>query len=369
MPTNAGSPPVAELAPADLYRAVVGQARAIQHLRAAARNPVHAYLLVGPAGTGVRDAARAFAADLLCPNGGDGDCDVCERVMAARHPDVINVERTGASILVDEIDEVLRLAVRPPAEGDRKVIVLNDFHLVDQQYPRILKTLEEPPPSSVFLVLAEDVPAELATIASRCVRVDFGPVPVEAIEAALVGDGVEAHQAAEIAAASAGRIDRARLLAADPGFGARQALWRGVPTRLDGAGATVAVLADELMASIETVLDPLRERQAQETAEMEERAARYGERGSGRKELEARHKREQRRIRTDELRFGLATLASAYRDAFLADAHRSTHGIATRVALEAIAHIDRAARAIVRNPNESLLLQGLLSRLTDAAES
>lgn len=364
MPTNAGSPPAT-----DLYRTVVGQERAVRHLRAAARHPVHAYLLVGPAGTGARDAARAFAADLLCQNGGDGECDVCVRVLGARHPDVINVERTGASILVEEINEVLRLAVRPPAEGAKKVIILNDFHLVDQQYPRLLKTLEEPPPSSVFVVLAEDLPPELATIASRCVRVDFGPVPIEAIERALVGEGVEAHQAAEIAAASAGRIDRARLLAADPGFAARQALWRGVPARLDGTGATIAVLTDELVASVETVLDPLRARQSAEAAEMEERVARYGERGSGRKDLEARHKREQRRIRTDELRFGLATLATVYRDALVSDGHHSTHGISTRVALAAIEAIDRASEALVRNPNETLLVQGLLARLTDAAES
>jgi DNA polymerase III subunit delta' len=350
----------------DPYAGVVGQERAVRHLRAAARSPVHAYLFVGPAGTGARDAARAFAADILCPNGGDGDCDVCRRALSQRHPDVIEVERTGASILVAEIDEVLRIAVRPPMEADRKVIVLNDFHLVDQQYPRLLKTLEEPPASAVFIVLADDVPAELATISSRCVRVDFGPIAVEVVEAALVAEGVEPHHAAEIAAASAGRIDRARLLAADPGFGARQALWRGVPARLDGTGATIAVLTDELVASVETVLDPLRERQSEEVAELEERVARYGERGSGRKDLDTRHKREQRRIRTDELRFGLATLAAVYREALIGE---SPHGITPQVALDAIAALDAAGEALVRNPNETLLLQGLLSRLTDAAET
>ena len=351
-----------------LYAAVVGQERAVRHLRAAARSPVHAYLLVGPSGTGTLDAARAFAADILCPNGGDGTCDVCRRVLAARHPDLVVVERTGASILVEEIDEVIRLAVRPPAECDRKVIVLTDFHLVDQHYPRLLKTIEEPPASTVFVVLAEDVPAELATISSRCVRVDFGPVPPEAIEAALIADGVEPHQAAEIADASAGRIERARLLAADPGFAARQALWHGVPARLDGSGATIAAISDELLASVDTVLDPLRERQAAEAVALEERVARYGERGSGRKDLETRHKREQRRIRADELRYGLATLAHAYREVLVAEGGHGQHGISRRAAFDAISAIDAAGEAIVRNPNELLLLQGLLCRLTDGIE-
>lgn len=338
----------------DFYAGVVGQERAVRHLRAAARSPVHAYLLVGPPGVGVYEAALAFAADVL------GD----ERALRRRHPDVIVIERTGASILVEEIDEVLRLAARPPAEGARKVLVLRDFHLVDQQYPRLLKTLEEPAASTVFVVLAEDVPAELATIASRCVRVDFGLLSAAEVEGALVAEGVGAERAAEVAAAAGGRLDRARLLAGDPGFAARQALWRGVPARLDGTGATVAVLADELLASIESVLEPLRVRQAEEAAELEERVARYGERGSGRRDLEARHKREQRRIRADELRSGFATLASVYRDALVAaGGGRSPAGNA----VAAIEALDAAGEAIIRNPNETLLLQSLLARLTEAA--
>ena len=349
---------------ADLYEEVVGQDRAVRNLRAAARAPVHAYLLTGPPGTGTLSAALAFAADVLCVDGGCGVCGVCTRVLARRHPDVTVVERTGASILVEEIDEVLRLAVRPPSEGARKVLVLVDFHLVDQQYPRLLKTLEEPPASTVFVVLAEDVPAELATIASRCVRVEFGPVPAEALAAALVRDGVEAGRAEEVAAAAGGRIERARLLARDDGFAARQSLWHGVPARLDGTGATVAVLCDELLASIESVSSPLRARQAIEMAELDERVARYGERGSGKRDLDARHKREQRRVRADELRFGFVTLAGVYRDRLVSGA---AGGV--MAASAAISALDAAGEALIRNPNEVLLVQGVLAALTEAAES
>jgi DNA polymerase-3 subunit delta' len=356
----------------DLYERVVGQERAVRHLRAAARSPVHAYLLVGSPGVGVQEAALAFAADLL---GGD------VRALDGRHPDVTVVERTGASIMVEEIDEVLRLAVRPPREGSRKVLVLHDLHLVDQHYPRLLKTLEEPAPSTVFVVLAEDVPAELSTIASRCVRIDFSPLAAEVVAAALVAEGVDSLRAREVAAAAGGRLDRARLLAGDAGFAARQALWHGVPERLDGTGAAVAVLADELLSSIESVLEPLRARQAAEAAELEERVARYGERGSGRRDLEARHRREQRRVRADELRFGFTTLAAAYRDTLLASAAASSTAspaaadppsAATahrhhKQAVAAIEALDAAGEAIVRNPNETLLVQALLCRLTDAA--
>jgi DNA polymerase-3 subunit delta' len=349
---------------AGLYAAVVGQERAIANLRAAARHPVHAYLFVGPTGTGVVDAARAFAADVLCADGGCATCASCRNALAQRHPDLAVIERNGASIRAAEIDEVIRLAVRPPSEGRFKVIVLVDFHLVDQQYPRLLKTLEEPPPSTVFLVLAERVPPELVTIASRCVQVDFSPLPAAAIEAALVAEGVDPATAADVAGASGGRIDRARLLAGDTGFAARQAAWRSVPQRLDGTGAAIATLAEELLASLESVLDPLKARHAAEVAEVEARIAAYGERGSGRKELDDRHKREIRRVRADELRFGMASLTAVYRD-LLVEGGTATVGRAG--AARAIAALDAAAEALVRNPNETLLLQGLLVTLTDAS--
>ena len=345
-----------------LYDGIVGQPRAVANLEAAARNPVHAYLFVGPPGIGKREAARAFGASLLCEQGGCGECSICRRTMAERHPDLIVVEREGASIRVQDIDEVVRLAARSPVEGRRKVLVLVDFHLVAQQYARVLKTLEEPVASTVFIVLAEHIPPELITIESRCVRIDFVPVPPAAIAAALEREGVDTGRAKEVAAASAGRIDRARLLVGDSGFAARQAAWKSVPSRLDGTGATISMLTDELRATIETVLEPLQVRQAIEAAELDDRIKQYGERASLRKELADKHNREQRRVRQDELRFGFGTLAATYRDHLVADTHNRVGCLAALTSLQA------AGEAIIRNPNEVLLVQSLLVALTDAAE-
>lgn len=342
----------------DLYSAVIGQERAVNELRAAARSPVHAYLLVGPAGVGKLAAARAFAAQLLCEAGGD-ECDICRRVLAGAHPDVIVTERTGASILVDDAREIARRAATTSVEGGGKVLVLTDFHLVEEAAPVLLKTIEEPPPGTVFIVLAEQVPPELVTIASRCVRIDFRALAPATIAEILVGEGVTGPTAEQVAAASGGRLDRARLLAHDPGFAARQTAWRGVPTRLDGSGAAVVIITDELRAAIDTVLDPVREAHAEELAAMEERAKLYGERGPGR-DVEARHRREERRARFDELRAGLATLAGHYRD-------RLASGVTGEEAarcLRAVTAIDDANEALIRNPNEVLWLQALLMRLT-----
>ena len=160
-----------------LFAEVVGQEKTVAALLAAAARPVHAYLFVGPPGSGKAAAATSFAAALLCPaSPPDGTCDTCRRVLSGVHPDVIEVEREGAAISIDAARQVSRLAATSPVEGDRKVIILHDFHLVEDAGPALLKTIEEPPATTVFVILAEYVPPELVTIASRCVRVDFQPL-------------------------------------------------------------------------------------------------------------------------------------------------------------------------------------------------
>lgn len=340
-----------------LYADVVAQHRAVAQLRAAARAPVHAYLFVGDAGAGARAAARSFAAALVCPDGGCGTCATCQRVLRGAHPDVRVFERTGASLRVEELRAALEEAFRSPVEAPRKVLVLTDLHLVDEQYPRLLKVLEEPPVTTVFVVLADHLPPGLATIASRCVRIDFPPVPSDEVRRALVAAGVAEAEAEVLAAASGGSVERARLLGDDPALADRQALWRSVPERLDGRGTTVAHLADELLGALDAAAEPVRARHAGEARQLAERARLTGEGATERKEVEARHRRDERRARSDELRFGLATLARVYRDRLVAA--RAGGGPAG-----ALAAIQDATEAVARNPNEALLLQALLVRLS-----
>ena len=318
---------------------------------------MHAYLFAGPPGSGKRDAARAFAAALLCPNGGDGTCDVCDRVLRGVHPDVVVVERAGPYITVDQAREIVRLAMRSPNEGHRKVLVLTDFHLVKEAAPTLLKVIEEPPESTVFIVLADHVPVELETIASRCVRIDFRAIGRDELVETLVAEGVDRSRAGEAADAAGGRLDRARLLASDPDLAARRDAWRSVPARLDGTGASVAVVAAGLAQLIATAgVEPLHARHKAELEALEERATRYGDRVN-RKQVDEQHRRELRRLRMDELRFGLAILQQAYRDA-LVEGSGPTAGC-----LKAVDAVVAAAEALERNPNETLLLQALLLRL------
>ena len=347
------TPPVAAL-----FDGVVGQERAVEFLRASASAPVHAYLFEGPDASGALAAARGFAAALLCPNGGCGQCSVCTRCLAATHPDLVILEREGASILVNDAREITRLAMRTPMEGARKVLVLTDFHAVEEAAPALLKTIEEPPPSAVFCVLADQVTPELVTIASRCVRVEFPPLASEVIEQALIDEGVAVTVAHDAAALSGGTLARARAIASDPDMHSRIVKWRDVPNRLDGSAGAVVAVTSQLLALLEEAAAPVIAQHKRDDAEMAEQA-KAGLPVPSRREIEPRQRRAQRRARTDDLRAGLAALAGVYRDRLATEPTRpAQHALK---ALDAIADV---ADRMQYNPGEWALLEGLLARLS-----
>ena len=314
----------AEPAGASVWDDVVGQPGAVATLRGAVHAPVHAYLFVGPTGSTKHEAARAFAALLLT---GRDDLTSRDARLALRgeHPDVHEVERAGPAISAEQARDIIHVTSLAPVEGERKVVVLADF-----------------------------VPPELITIASRCVRIDFRSIPDAVLAERLRAEGVDPDLVDATVAAAGGDISRARILAADPELVARRAAFAEIPSRLDGTGATVFATVDDLLARIEAAAAPLTARHADEIAELDARIERFGERGSGRKQLEDRHRRELRRHRVDELRSGLGVLAGAYRDQLAAGAHRP------QAVVDAVRRIHEAVENLEHNPNEPLLLQSLL---------
>ncbi len=342
----------------DPWASLVGQEPARALLESAARAPVHAYLFLGTLGSGSFQAALGFAGLILS---GPATHDTFDErslrlALEAKHPDVIVIEPEGATLRVTEAEQIIRAGLRSPVEADRKVIVVRGVDAIEEgAVGKLLKVLEEPPASAVFVLLAEEIPPELVTIASRCVIVDFVRLTAAQIETALIARGVEPPRARVAAIASGGDFERSALLATDEGLAARVELWRQVPDRLDGTGSTVVEVVNELRAGMDGAQLPLEARQQQDLEQLQERVDRLGERGSGRAELVARHKREIRRLRSDELRFGLATLARVYRDRLIDAPDPGAEG--------ALALIQEAAENLIRNPNESLLLQDLLLRI------
>lgn len=340
---------------ATIWQSVIGQPGAVARLQASAAHPVHAYLFVGPSGSTKNEAARAFAA-LLLAGVDDPEQRDARLALAGQHPDVREFARIGPAISRDQADEIVRLAALAPIESRRKVLILDEFHLLSAEAAaKLLKTIEEPPDSTVFIVLADQMPPELVTIASRCVRIEFVAIPADLVVATLVSEGVDAARAAQSAQSASGDLARARLLANDPNLAARREMFASTPYRLDGTGRAVVAAVEEILDAIEAAAAPLAARHTAEIAMLEERIAAMGERGSGKKALEERHKRELRRHRTDELRSGLTTLAGAYRDALVNGTIGRPESAAT-----AITRIHGSLESLERNPNEPLLLQALL---------
>jgi DNA polymerase-3 subunit delta' len=348
----------------DLWADAVGQGRAAAQLRPAAANPVHAYLLLGQEGWGARAVAAAFGADVLA---GGLDPEASERVRSlvaeGNFADFLTVEPEGNTLRNEEVDDLIRLAFRAPTERDRKVLLLPRFDTAGPTaWSRMLKVLEEPPRSTVWVLLADDLPPEMATIASRSVVIRLEPVPPEAVARRLELDGHAPDAAATAATASAGDLGLARLLVGDPRLGLRVEAWRRVPDELDGSGHAAWRLVAEVRATIDDGLAALKAHLDGVEEDLAERSKELGLPKGRLRDLQASHKRQLRRARTAELRLGLATLAARYRDAMASAGDRSA---AHRRALhEAITAIDATHEALaVRNANEALQLQALFLRL------
>ena len=303
----------------DVFDALVGQELAAAAMRAHVRSPVHAYLFTGPAGSNLHDALVAFAAGLQCPKNGCGHCEACRLVLEGKDTDVYFAERAGVSWRVDDLREADRISRRLPLSSGYQVVVIEDVDLTttgaSPSAAALLKSLEEPPRRTIFLLSAEELPEALGTIESRCVTIQLRSVGEDDLVAILVREGHDEQSARLAAAAANGNVRRARILVGDPGLGARIAVWRAVPDRLTGTAAASAAIATEISASLDQAMAPLAQLQEDELEHRVRDAKEMGQRTlANRKDLEAQFKREQRRFRMDELLFGLSALTEVYRD-------------------------------------------------------
>jgi len=351
----------------DPYRNVVGQASARQFLSRAAADPTNAYLLVGPKGSGRLALAKAFAADVLSRSlPPDERARVVDLVLADMFSDCRVFGAEGSRVRKPEAELLRDECYRKPVDGDVKVVIGVGYDAITAEAaPTLLKTIEEPGPSVVIVLLAEDVPPDLITIASRCVRVNALPLSAEEVRAGLDLDADLVGTAPDVldraAQASGGDLRRARVLATDERFVLRLEAWAGLPSRLDGTGEAVSALVADLMSMIDEALEPLEALLAEEVREADAEAERYGSRRETRKQQEERHRRILRAARDAEYRIGLAVLAGVYRDAAVA----GTLSVASATA--AVEAIDRLAIEMVRSPNMRLQLLALFLDLPPVA--
>lgn len=355
---------------------LVGQERAVERLRRASERPSHAYLLVGPRGSGVEDAARDFAALLIGVADDERSLGLVQRGL---HPDVVEFAPGGASYRVKEDirDSILPEASRAPIEAERRALILFEAERLrgnqNESANAMLKTIEEPPPSTIVLLVTSVADDLLPTIRSRCQRIDFDPVGDDALQAALERDGIDPQNAAAAAALSGGQLARARAIAG-PLAGLRNA-FAAAPTRVDGTGATAFALAEELSAAVDQAADSVTGRHEDELrgfdAELERLG--YADRDARmlRGRIEKRHQREVRRTRIDLLIEGVTTIETVYRDALADPApplnrDRARVGLAPRAAAAALDSCRDAREAFLINEKGLVRLTHLLMSLPPA---
>ncbi|ODQ94528.1 DNA polymerase III subunit delta' [Mycolicibacterium holsaticum] len=294
----------------------------------------HAWLITGPPGSGRSVAALCFAAALQCTSDGVpgcGDCRACATTMAGTHADVRRIIPEGLSIGVDDMRAIVQIASRRPSTGRWQIVLIEDAdRLTEGAANALLKVVEEPPPSTVFLLCAPSVdPEDIAiTLRSRCRHVALVTPPVEAIASVLIeSDGLPEADARWAASVSGGHVGRARRLATDEE--ARQRRQRALGLARDAATPTRAyAAAEELVAAAEA--EALALTVDRNESETEELRTALGAGGSGKgtagalrgtagaiKDLEKRQKSRQTRASRDALDRALIDLATYFRDALL----------------------------------------------------
>jgi DNA polymerase III subunit delta' len=316
-----------------VWSQVVGQPAVVAELRAAVTDPAamtHAWLFTGPPGSGRSVAARAFAAALQCPAGGDGTCHECRTVLAGTHADVHVIVPDGLSIGAQEARSLIRVAGRAPSGGRWQVIMVEDAdRMTESASNAILKMIEEPPSRTVILLCApslhpDDVPV---TIRSRCRVVGLRTPPVEAIADVLIRrDGVDPALAAWSAAASGGHVGRARRLARDEDARLARKAVLDVPLSLVSLAACLDA-ADDLVGSAEEETDAATSVLDGAETEAVKASLGFGARGPGvaasrggaaqLKELERKQKSRATRLGRDSFDRALVDLAGLYRDALV----------------------------------------------------
>jgi DNA polymerase-3 subunit delta' len=174
-----------------------------------------AYLFTGPPGCGRMMAALATATSLNCQSGtiACGTCSSCLLYAAGNHPDlyIIGLAKGKRQIVIEQVrEQILGRAYLKPMSGNTSTFIVEDANLLNMNASNaFLKTLEEPPETSHFILIAPDRDSVLPTISSRCQTLAFSPLPRQVVEDILVKEGIEEPDASLLAAMAKGSVKKA----------------------------------------------------------------------------------------------------------------------------------------------------------------
>lgn len=262
-----------------VFAGIIGHAGPIDLLMRELGRPAGAYLFVGAAGVGKATVGLAFAAGLVCPTRlvHTEPCKSCRRAGTGNHPDIAMVEPEGRQSLgVEQVRKTITQAVLTPVESARKVFLFPEADaMTDQAASALLKTLEEPTATTVFVLVVESEDDLPATVASRCRTVHFGRVPDIELAAALAErPGVDSLRAADLARVAAGRPGLALGLLERPEVGRYREGWLSIPGRVTDRTGEAFVIAAEMLAMTDEVVPEPADDLSKEQGDRERRRAR-----------------------------------------------------------------------------------------------
>lgn len=206
---------------------VYGHDWAVEHLRKSIANARirHAYLIVGSESIGKETLARSLAMTLNCTHEDEltrpcGQCSSCKRIASGNHPDIIYSELDGSTgaLKIEEIRNITGKIALKPYEARYRIAILRDFdHARPQAQDALLKTLEEPPPQAMLILIAPSTDSLLPTITSRSQVIHLRPLATESIHDILVSEkAVPPDEADLLARLSGGRMGWVIQVLADP---------------------------------------------------------------------------------------------------------------------------------------------------------
>ncbi|MCX6415102.1 MAG: DNA polymerase III subunit delta' [Actinobacteria bacterium] len=289
----------------------------------------HAWLFTGPPGSGRSTAAACFAAALVCPEGGCGVCQACRTAPLGGHPDVDMVRPEGVSYVVKEARALVMTSELSPAKSFWHVMVVEDAdRLTEAAVNALLKSIEEPPPHTVWILCAPSVEDVLPTIVSRTRHVALRTPSARDVADLLVERyAVDRAIAAFAARASQGHIGRARALATDEHARLRRQDVLRIPLQLHDIPSCFMNAANLISAATEdakAITDPI------DLFEEEQLASAYGAGADVRikgqlkksmdaaaKDLAKRQKTRSTRTVRDQIDRALVDLMGLYRDVLL----------------------------------------------------
>lgn len=361
-----------------MWDRILGQDEALQTLRPAFESGTHAssYLFIGAEGLGKTDTARAIASTLFCADASCGECFACGRLERETHPDFVIIEPEGSQgYLVSQIRTLIHDMSLMPLEANYKVYVIRGADTFNAASANaFLKTLEEPPPHAIIILLAQNIERVLPTVVSRCVTVRFRMLPQkDMLEVLRIKTGASEQDGLIALAATSSMLgEAAAFLESSTRRGVRERIVRTYSELAKFDDLEILENAKEISVALSGPVEEMRQKQEADLAAQADLLN-----PGAIKALEKLHKQRLSAFEKRNMREFLNIMSSLLRDTLVISKQASDLVLNTDVAhllapcmspaqiAQAQKAIERARRRVARNVGSLLVIETILFEIRE----